>query len=124
MLMEVLKKMNNVIDIKQKLQDQGQQEHQEQPRPFPQDTNYDLPVFAVGILVTMVLPTIAYCAFRGPVSISVFAGTALLGTLIGIANYSRFPSESNSGISSGPTRKTCAASSTRPPATIVTKRAA
>ena len=48
-------------------------------------------VFVAGVLLTTVVPTIVYCAFRGPVSPAVFAGTALTGVILGVAKYLFFP---------------------------------
>jgi hypothetical protein len=43
--------------------------------------------FFTGVILTVVLPEIIYCAYGGPVSPILFTGCALAGTLLGVAKY-------------------------------------
>lgn len=117
MQVEVFKKMNNVIDFNSK------QPHQLQLSQVD-NTSYDRAVFVVGVFVTIVLPTVTYCAFRGPVPFAVFAGVALIGTLLGVANYFLVSYKRGSSIYKGPGRFSSANTTAKPPAQSTTKRAA
>jgi hypothetical protein len=48
-------------------------------------------VFFTGVFLTVVAPTISYCAQGGPVSPIVFAAGAALGTVLGLIKYYRVP---------------------------------
>ena len=49
-------------------------------------------LFFTGIILTVVLPQIIYCAYGGPIPRIVFAAGALTGALYGVAMYHRLPS--------------------------------
>lgn len=117
MQMEVIKNMSNVIDFNSK------QPHQLQLSQVD-NTNYDRAVFVVGAFVTIVLPTVTYCAFRGPVPFAVFAGVALIGTLLGVANYFLVSYKRSSSIYQGPGRFSSANTTAQAPAESTTKKAA
>jgi hypothetical protein len=48
-------------------------------------------VFFAGVILTVVLPTITYCAYGGPVPFKAFAVSGLLGVVLGLAIYYRYP---------------------------------
>ena len=48
-------------------------------------------VFLAGILLSMVLPTLVYAEYGGPVSLKVFAVFALAGVIFGVRNYMDSP---------------------------------
>ena len=48
-------------------------------------------VFLAGILLWMVLPTLVYAEYGGPVSLEVFALFAFAGVIFGVKNYLNSP---------------------------------
>jgi len=59
-------------------------------------------VFLAGILLWMVLPTLVYAEYGGPVSLKVFAVLALAAVIIGVRNYLNSPPSPPSIIGSRP----------------------
>ena len=47
-------------------------------------------IFLSGVTATMIAPVVGYCANSGPVPPTVFAGIALLGTILGLMKYGGF----------------------------------
>ena len=48
-------------------------------------------VFLAGILLSMVLPTLVYAEYGGPVSLKVFALLAFAAVIFGVRNYLNSP---------------------------------
>jgi hypothetical protein len=75
--------MNNVIPLKRRGFLAG---YISQNRRRP-----DQAAFIAGVLTTMVLPEVVCSVFLGPEASIAFAASALLGSLLGITVYRRFP---------------------------------
>jgi hypothetical protein len=58
-------------------------------------------IFFTGVILSVVLPEIIYCVYGGPVPPIVFAGVALVGTLLGVASYHQQPYEPISCVRTG-----------------------
>ena len=110
--------MDNVIYINRK----QSPEHQ---RSQGNELYFDHAGFLLSVVLTIVAPTIAYCAYQGPVPPVVFAATALVGVAIGVANYLKSPDKPLScfGASTGQRPRTNTPS-TPPPSTGTTTKLA
>lgn len=59
---------------------------------------FEQAAFLAGVTLTMVVPTIAYCALRGPIPFTMFAFVALTGVAFGVAKYLFFPTKTISRV--------------------------
>lgn len=84
--MEVMKVMDNVVNINRNSAVGAQRSR-----------NYDLyleqALFFAGALLTMVVPTIIYCAYQGPVPFTLFACSSLAGVGFGLVDYFLVPKQ-------------------------------
>jgi len=75
--------MGDVVSINTKKFLGGYCSAQEQRR-FPEDG-----FFLTGVVLTVVVPQIAYCANGGPISPWVFVAGAAAGTILGLIKFNR-----------------------------------
>jgi hypothetical protein len=87
--------------------------------------DYDLALFLAGVSLTTAVPTAIYIAFGGPVPFIVFAATALIGIILGLANYLYFPYQVISCVDTkGPRRASSTTGTTTTPNAGTTEKKA